>query len=173
VSLSALLTAVNEYVADALVNDCGVAAPTRQLSYHGRIPFDQCCPDGFLSTSWSDGNANGQQPCAGMPTYNIEVRYVVCWSVPEGDAGGIVLTPEQDATWNNDALMLADVADCVGRSLVRLTCDRQSTDPLDMGVLTQAGQLSYLGVSPIVPLGGCAGVLWRLSAPVRSGPVIS
>jgi hypothetical protein len=173
VSLSLLLTALNEFVGDILVNDCGRPAPTRQLSYHGRLPHDCCTDDGFLVTSWESGRSEGGgEPCAGLPAYTVNVRYVVCWDLPEVGTSGVEITDAQDTKWNNDALMLADVADCVARSLIGLTCD---DDPLAsvLVALSRKQGLRYTGVSPIVPLGGCAGVQWQLNAPVRSGPVIS
>jgi hypothetical protein len=124
-------------------------------------------------TSWENGRTEGgDQPCAGIPFYTITLRYVVCWTEPEVGVGGVAVTDEQDATWNNDALMLADVADCVGRSLIAITCDN---DPLAAAIVaqTRATTLRYAGASPIVPLGGCAGVQWQLNAAVRNGPVIS
>lgn len=172
-SLSLLLTALNEYVGDVIVNDCGRPPPSRQFSYHGRLPHDCCTADGFLVTNWESGRIDGgDQPCAGLPSYVVNVRYVVCWNEPEVGSGGVAVTDAQDAGWNDDALMLADVADCVARSLIALTCD---TDPLATAVvaLSRKQALRYTGVSPIVPLGGCAGVQWQLSAPVRNGPVIS
>jgi hypothetical protein len=175
-SLSGLLTAVNEYVGDVIVNDCGRPTPSRQLSYHGRLPHDCCTADGFLVTSWESGRpGNGDSPCGGPPVYTLTLRYVVCWSVPDADEGGVDISDAQDATWNNDALMLADVADCVGRSLTDLTCSSAPVDPMIAAILRLAPQrsLHYVGASPIVPLGGCAGVQWQLTAAVANGPVIS
>lgn len=172
-SLSLLLTSLNEYVGDVLVNDCGRPAPTRQLTYHGRLPHDCCTDDGFLVTSWESGRSEGgDQPCAGVPTYTVNVRYVVCWTSPAVGAGGVAVTDAQDTTWNNDALMLADVADCVTRSLIRLTCD-DDTLARTLVALTRKQGLRYTGVSPIVPLGGCAGVQWQLSVPVLRPQAVS
>jgi hypothetical protein len=173
VSLSLLLTALNEYVGDVIANDCGRPPPSRQLSYHGRLPHDCCTDAGFLVTNWESGKPDpAAQPCAGLPSYVINVRYVVCWSMPEVGTSGVEITDAQDTTWNNDALMLADVADCVARALIGLTC---TDDPFASMViaLSRKQGLRYTGVSPIVPLGGCAGVQWQLDAPVRSGPAIS
>lgn len=178
-SFSALLTALNEYVADALVNDCGRPEPTRQLSYHGRMPNDCCTADGFLVTSWESAKVfPPDSQCVGIPQFTINIRYVVCWDIPEVGDHGVDITDEQDATWNNDALMLADVADCVMRRLQQLTCSERSTvppDPIAEAVLAQIRpqSLRLAGVSPIVPLGGCAGVQWQLNAVVLQGPVIS
>lgn len=174
-SLSTLLTAVNEYVGDVLVNDCGRPEPDRQLSYHGRLPHDCCTTNGFLVTSWESGRSSGD-PCGGPPVYIVTIRYVVCWDVPEVGTTGVQITDAQDSTWNNDALMLADVADCVGRSLLDLTC--APAPPLDVLAAAVQSEAPYrtlrlVGVSPIVPLGGCAGVQWQLEAAVSRGPVTS
>ena len=145
-----------------------------QLSYHGRLPHDCCTDDGFLVTSWESGRTEGgAPPCAGIPSYTITIRYVVCWSVPEAGEAGVDISDGQDTTWNNDALMLADVADCVSRALVGITC--LAADDFADAIVAQIRpqSLSFTGVSPIVPLGGCAGVQWQLNAAVRNGPVIS
>lgn len=175
-SFSALLTAVNEYVADTLVNDCGRPEPDRQLSYHGRLPHDCCTADGFLVTSWSAGRPqNRDQPCQGPPMFTVDIRYVICWDVPEVGNTGVNITDAQDSTWNNDALMLADVADCVARALARLACtDGGEQDDVEAAVLAElTGRPRYTGVSPIVPLGGCAGLQWQLEVAVARGPAIS
>jgi len=176
------MTALAEYVGDVLVNDCGQPVPDRVLRYHGTLPDDCCTEPGVLAVSWSEGRAATEfptsaasmknDPCASIPIYTITIRYRVCWPVPDVDESGVQLL---DAEWDATAAMLADVADCVARGLLLLKCGAPTApvDPLVAAVLDQVarGWLRFVDVSPSVPAGGCAGVLWRLYAAPLPGPV--
>jgi hypothetical protein len=179
VSLGMLMTGIVEYVGDVIVNDCGRPVPDRMLRYHGTIPSDCCPANGLLAVNWGDGRASesfgsssGTQqndPCAARPVYQIQLRYKTCWPVPDADQSGVVLI---DPEWDETAAMLADVADCVTRALIALTCGAVS-DAFTRAVRDQtAGRwLRYAATTPILPLGGCAGVLWTLTAAPLPGPV--
>lgn len=190
-SLSALMGALVEYVGDALVNDCGVEAPDRILLYHsGNVPADCCTDAGTLVVSWSTGFASQDfpaaisgaraDPCAARPVYTITIHYRRCWPVPNVDSEGVEVSPVQDAVYNAAAALFADVSECVTRALLRLNCrsgnvvvDAEVVD-LQRAILDQvsgAGWLRFVDTSPTVPSGGCAGVLWRLHAAPRPGPV--
>lgn len=178
-SFSTVLVALAEYAGDVLVNDCGRPVPARVLAYHGRMP-DDCCPaNGTLGVYWTDGRVSPGRdlPCGGPPEFTIGIRYTTCWSEPEVDEGGVVIDQAQDEQWNSDALMLADVADCMTRALTRLLCDTTPPpldDPFATAVLAELVNRSarFQDVTPILPSGGCAGVLWRLIVSVRN-PVVA
>jgi len=180
-SLSMLMTTLAEYVGDVLVNDCGAPAPDRVLRYHGAIPADCCTENGTLAVSWNDGfgsqdfpnnGANAKAaPCSAIPLYSLSIRYRVCWPVPEANANGVELI---DPQWDGVAAQLADVADCVSRALLSLACTTPAPlDSFQRAVLANVsrGWLRFVDVAPILPLGGCAGVLWRMSAAPTPGPV--
>lgn len=182
-SLSMLMTAIAEYVGDVLVNDCRVPVPDRVLRYHGPIPADCCTENGVLAVSWNDGYATQEfpanaanakaAPCSAVPLYSLSIRYRTCWPVPDVDTNGVQLI---DPEWDTAAALLADVADCVARALVALSCDQQQgvvLDPFVRAVHEQVvrGWLRFTDVSPILPLGGCAGVLWRMTAAPTPGEV--
>lgn len=178
-SLSALLTATVEYVGDTLVNDCGRPVPTKVMRYHGTMPDACCTADGVLSISWSSGFASQKFPsrssdgCTGPPVYMLEVRYVTCWAgIPDPSPQGIILP---DDTWDDDAAMLADVADCVGRALMRLSCAPDLEDPFVAAIFaeTPSRQVQYVDATPIRPSGLCAGVTWKLYAAVARGHAAS
>lgn len=177
-SLSTLLTALNEYVGDVLVNDCDRPEPDLMFSYHGRPPDDCCTDAGTLSTFWALGSVSPgrETPCGGPPEFTIHIRYTTCWSIPKAGQSGVVVDDAQAARWNADALMLADVADCVTRSIVALLCaEGTSEDPLVAAITDELVNRSarFQDTTPILPLGGCAGVLWRLIASVRNPVVVS
>ena len=178
-SFSGLLTALAEYVGDVLVNDCGRPIPDRVLRYHGVIPDDCCTDAGTLAVSWVIGTASSTfgtglaaapaDPCVSMPTYTVAIRYRVCWPLPEAEG------PLLDPQWDETAAMLADTADCVTRALAALACEARSpgdADPLMEAVwamLSRRQWLRLVDVSASVPLGGCAGVVWRLLVAPRAG----
>jgi hypothetical protein len=183
-SLSGVLTALAEYVGDAIVNDCGRPVPDRVIRYHGTLPNDCCTDNGFLAVNWQTGFASvtfpaaatgTADPCRGLPVVEVRLRYVVCWDAPEVTQQGVTVNAEQDARWDADAAMLAEVADGVTRALLRLTCEI-SLDPLFVAVMDEVGPkhwLRFVAADPIVPLGGCAGVQWRLYCGVRSAGAVS
>lgn len=183
-SLSGLMTALAEYVGDSIVNDCGRPPPDRVLRYHGVLPHDCCTDNGFLAVNWFTEYASttfpvaatgSGDPCTGLPVAEMRLRYVVCWSEPEVTQQGVTINDEQDATWDVTAGMLAEVADGVSRALLRLTCD-VSVDDLALAVVREVGapsRLRFVACDPITPLGGCAGVQWRLYCGVRSAGAVS
>lgn len=178
-SLSDLESAVLEYVGDVLVNECGRPAPDRLLRYHGVAPDDCCTTNGTLSISWEVGYpsekfpSRGNSQCVGAPVYTLNVRYVTCWP------GLGTVTPEgyvlPDDAWDSTAAMLADAADCVSRSLMRLACDPISDDPLVAAILEQClrNQFQWIETTPVRPSGLCAGVTWKMYASVKSAAVPS
>lgn len=181
-SLSGLMTALVEFVGDVLVNDCGRPVPDRVLRYHGVIPDDCCTDAGLLAVNWTGGFPSTRFPtsaasdndlCVAPGVYGIAIRYRTCWPVPDADEAGVKLA---DAEWDETSAMLADVADCVGRELTDLTCflkQGRTADPFIDAVadsIAPRGWLRYAGVAPTIPLGGCTGVTWTLSAAPRSGP---
>lgn len=170
-SLSGLLTAVADYVADVLVNECGRPVPDRVFRYHGRAPQDCCTDAGVLDVSWDrlfpstsfPTAAGGSEPCPGAPVTPLTVRYTVCWPVPELQP--TVLNVDF-AGYDALAAELADVADCVSRWLLDLSCDPFLEDPYVAAIFDHAprGRVRLVESSPILPAGGCAGVQWRLNA---------
>lgn len=173
-SLANVETALLNYVGDVLVNTCDRPVPDRVLRYHGTLPHDCCTPNGFLVSSWERRyrsarfpNATPEANCQGVPVGIVVLRYVVCWPLPEVGTDGV--RPIDDS-WDDQAAMLASVADCVEASLVRLGCGGVVTDELAQAVVSLTGRegIRYIETTPIVPLGGCAGVQWRLYARLRS-----
>lgn len=176
-SFSGLLTAVAEYVGATLVDDCGRPAPTRVLRYHGgALPQDCCTADGILSVGWVSefptatwpaGWRGGFEPPPGPFTADLWVRYDTCWLVPAANAKGPVLTDAVFAEWDATTAMLAEVADCVGRALHRLTCKTPETEE-QREILESTGcnRFAYISVVPTGPRGGCAGLEWHAYAGV-------
>jgi len=182
-SLSGLMTALAEYVGDALVNDVGRPPPDRILRYHGLLPHDCCTDNGFLAVNWQQEFVSMTFPvqatgsadnCSGRPVAEIRLRYVVCWEAPAAGPGGVVVSDEQDTRWDTTAGMLAEVADGVTRALLRVTCDLP-TDELGRAVVEACGRgwLRFVSADPILPDGTCAGVQWRLYCGVRSAGAVS
>lgn len=172
------MTAVAEYVGDTLVNVCDRPAPDRVLRYFGTtgLPQDvQCSPDGVLSVAWDRGWGTKNFPaedsqrgaiCPGFPTYLLAIRYDVCWKAPTITKAGVVIL--EDAQWDADAAMLADVADCVARALLRLGCPPAAT-PFAEAVLAEC-RLNSWAYRDVVPSlgGGAARLTWRAFAGVGS-----
>lgn len=183
-SLSALMNAVVEYVGDRLVNDVGRPVPDRMLRYHGTLPHDCCTDDGFLAVNWTDGRASDEgtgsaaskrnDPCAQRAMVTLVVRYVICWPDPPTVEGVPVVDDAYDTEVNMKAGMLADVEDGITRALVALGC--RGAGPVDQYEAAvwrnHAGtSLRFVDASPILPLGKCAGVQWRLHVAPLPGPV--
>jgi hypothetical protein len=163
-SLAAVETALAEFVGDVLVNDCGRPVPDRVLRYHGTLPHDCCTEDGFLVVSWNVLTPQGgTDQCAGWPQAELRVRYVVCWPTVDVSPSGVEI---DDAGWDEQAAMLADVAHCVTVALMSVTCD---DDPFATTLMatTVNRQLRLVATEPITPQGGCAGVQWRLTYALR------
>lgn len=175
-TLSTLETAVIEYVGDVITNVCGRPSP-EVIRYHGgTVPDDCCTDDGTLSIWWGRLFASAQFPsqstdlCVGPPVSELYLRYSVCW--PKADvtaSGGIVnrLDPACDAA----AAVLADVADCVHRALIRLSCRPDQDDPFVAAIqneLFPENAIRWRETTAARPLGGCAGVTWALYAAVKS-----
>jgi len=189
VSLSALMNGVVEFAADRIVNDAGRPVPSRILRYHGVLPHDCCTEDGFLAIHWLDGRASTDgsltssattknDPCSARPTVTLVVRYVICWPEPKLVDGLPVIDDAYDVEVNAKAGMLADVEDVVVREFLGLTCSRPNLadpnvdDPTKAIWRNIAGtSLRFLDASPILPLGKCAGVQWRLNVAPLPGPV--
>lgn len=174
-SLANVMTRVAEFVGDQLVNTCERPAPDRVLRYHGTLPHDCCSDRGFLvvnfereypSTQFPSPAANNATPCQGLPVAVLVVRYVVCWPLPDVDANGV--RPIDDA-WDAKAAVLADVADCITRAFMTLACKPDLTDPFVEALIEATGheKVRLIETVPIVPLGGCAGVQWRIYCGVR------
>lgn len=174
-SLSAVLTAVAEYVSAAVV-DADRPEPDRVLRYHGELPHHCCTENGLVAVNWttespyktfplaSGGNSN--DPCPGRPMVTIQAKYVVCWPALQVSSTGIVLA---DDDWDTRSAMLADVADSVTRALLHLSCEPDLGDSLVAAVLDATGRdrCRFVDAVPITPQGLCAGVRWRLYAGVR------
>lgn len=172
-SLSGVMTALAEYVGDELVNTCDRPAPDRVLRYFGTagLPQDCCTEKGVLSVSWSRGAASKnfpqesrEVPCPGKPLYTLEVRYDVCWPVPNVDANGIDII---DDAWDELAAVLSDVADCVARALLRISCRDQQTEK--GAALIEALHCNDFVYRDVVPQigGGCARLTWTVLSGVR------
>lgn len=172
-SLSALLTAVVEYVGDELVNTCDRPAPGRVLRYFGTAGLPQdlgCDSDGVLSISFDRGypseafpaDSSSRPPsCTAFPVYVVAIRYDVCWTEPEIDPDGITLI---DDTWDADAAMLSDVADCIARALIHLTCGTATSEKAQAVVDAARGCDKGLAYKEVVPSvgGGAARIVWRM-----------
>lgn len=172
-ALADLLTNVVEYVGEAIVTDCGRPTPTKVLRYHGTqpgLPQDCCTDDGVLSIGWAmeyptdnwPNPSRGDSSCPGPLTATLAIHYDVCWSIPDADASGIEITDALDAKWDADAAMLADVAECVGRALVRLACGT-ATGTLAAAIFGETGckRFQFQNVTADGPGGGCARLTWR------------
>jgi hypothetical protein len=185
-SLAGLETAVVEYVGDRLVNDVGRPVPDRLVRYHGPLPHDCCTDNGFLAIHWTDGRANAggvgssaadrDDPCVQRPFVTLVVRYVICWPDPPTVQGVPAPDDVYFATVDQKAAMLADVEDGITRALVGLGCGLHSGVGLDPYMLAVAAQsvrrsVRFVDAAPIVPLGKCAGVQWRLHVGPLPGPV--
>lgn len=178
-SLSGLMTAVVEYAADVIVNDCGRPIPDRVQRYHDDMPHVCCSENGMLAINWTTEQIVGgfptvpaPQPCNGFPVSLLNLKYVVCWPPLDVSKAGAVLPEiETDAI----AAMLADVADCVLRALNRLQCSPDLTDPLQAAVLLATGPSRFrpITVTPLAPRGLCAGVRWSMYAAVRTPMAVS
>lgn len=179
-SLATLETALVEYVADVLVNDCGRPVPDHVLRYHDELPHYCCTDNGVLAINWTIETMvgtfpNGAQrdPCAGMPQATLNIKYVVCWPALEMIDGAVVMNVEE---WDERAAMLADVADCVSRALVALRCGAQH-EPVDeyvQAVLDESGRrVLFVDATPMPIRGLCTGVRWRLYAQPLTPPAAS
>lgn len=177
-SIASVELAVVEFVGDVLVNDCGRPPPDHVFRYHLSVPHYCCTDNGVLAIHWTIESQQGafptgalKSPCNGLLVTQLTVKYVVCWPAVEFDGGAVIM---KDAEWDAQATMLANVADCVARALIRLTCDPQVTDPFGVAVLEEtAKRVQFIDTSPIPPGGLCAGVQWRLYAAVPTGEVTS
>lgn len=166
-SLSGLLTAIDEYVGDVLVTDLGRPSP-RVLRYHGIMPHDCCDDAGFLVSSWEPmrPTPGSQDPCQ-FSLVTLNVRYVTCWPAADVDAQtGVVINTDQ---WDTPSAVFADVALAVTRALIRLGCQPDMTDPFVAAVFAHTGRTGVIwqDTAPIPALGLCAGVQWRAVASVR------
>lgn len=181
-SLSGLMNAVVEYVGDRLVNDIGRPVPDRMLRYHGPLPHDCCTDDGMLSVHWTDARTTAvgvgstaneaNNPCVQRPMVTLVVRYVICWPEPDIVEGVPRIDDAYDAAVNEKAGMLADVQDGITRALAALGCGEPVDQFVDAIWRNIAGtSLRFVDASPILPGGGCAGVLWRVHVAPLPGPV--
>ena len=171
-SLSAVLTTLIEYVEDVIVNDCGQPPLVRRLRYFGSggLPQDGKCIDGVLSVAFDRGwaaktfprDASGEaDPCPGLPTYDLALRYDRCWIEPEIDEVGITLL---DSTWDTDSANLSDVADCVARALIAVQCGNASGE-LAQALLATVRKNTFR-YREVVPTRGTstARLTWRIYA---------
>lgn len=174
-TLSTLETAVIEYVGDVLTNTCGRPSP-EVIRYHGGpVPDDCCTEDGTLSIWWGRLFASKAFPsqstelCVGPPVSELNLRYSICW--PKADVGESGVLNVLDPAWDAKAAILADVADCVHRALIRLSCKPDPDDPFIDAIqneLFPKNAIRWRETTPARPLGGCAGVSWALYAAVKS-----
>lgn len=177
-SLSAVETALVDYVGDVIVNECGRPVPEHVLRYHGELPHYCCTEDGVLAIDWTletfvstFPTTPQRDPCAGLPVATLSIKYFVCWPAITFVDGHVVMDTD---TWDSEAAMLADVADCVARALMRLRCDPTNTDPFVQAVLAESGrQVQFIDAAPMPVRGLCAGVRWRMYAAVREPSVAS
>ncbi len=176
-AVAGFLTAVAEFVGDRLVNACGQPAPGRVVRYFGHaIPDDYGCDDaGLLSVWWSGPlTQSGATPCSGPPHVEVVARWTKCWKLPEPNGTGQTL---YYAEWDADAAVLVDVAECVAREFIALFCAKRpptvEDDPFGYAVVSyQMGSNSgkFTSANPVGPLGGIAGVEWRIAMDVREPP---
>jgi len=171
-TLAAALTAYAELLADVLVNDCDASMPTRILRYHGgHVPEDIGCSDGLLSVWWEDPLEPltlGREPCPGFPQVVLAARWAVCWKLADVDADGVTLF---DDTWDLDAAVLADAAECVARALMRLACVVDPTDVKALALLALTmgrPPVLFISATPSPPSGGVATVEWRVRVGLRA-----
>lgn len=170
-TLGAALTAYAELVGDVLVNDCGEEVPGRVLRYHGHaVPDDiDCSKNGILSVWWEPSIVplNLGKPCSGFPVVTLSARWVVCWKVADVKPGSISL---HDAIWDADAGRLADVAECVARALMGLSCGTPQSDHARALLVLLRGdpKATFVGASPVAPLGGVAGLKWQIKVGLGS-----
>lgn len=175
-SLSAVTTALAEYVADVLVNECDRPIPGRILRYWGieGVPQDWACDDngvlsvavdrGFASKEFPIDSATRPEPCAGMPAYVVAIRYDICWKVVKASKTGLELYDEQH---DADSAMLMDIADSIMRALLRLQCKGIENDNLKakavVETLRQTNDLA-LRFREVVPskTGSSARLTWRV-----------
>lgn len=186
------MTALAEYVGQVLVDECERPAPDRVLRYFGGgVPQDCCTEKGVLSVAWDRGfpsetfptDASGRaRGCASRPIFVLSIYYDVCWNAPEANASGIDLL---DSEWDGDAAMLADVAECVARWLIRAECGKVTDQNTTDDVVTKYAALvsaihegcedsfRFREVVPVGPGGSCARLVWRVYAGPRSEAAIS
>lgn len=171
--LSGALTAYAEYIADVITNECGRPVPARLLRYHGHaVPEDLGCDTGVLSVWWNQLRPQGSADCATPLETTLYARYVTCWKILDITREGKTIL--DDAKQDGDAAVLADVADCVSRALIRLDCAPAADDSETMRSLRafalSGGKLPFLSGRPIGADGGIAGVEWSSSIRLRTVP---
>lgn len=176
-SLSALATAVVDYVADVIVNDCAQPSPRWIMRYHGkRLPEIAMVipPEGILFVSEEQEYTTAQFPVpAAMrpdvivsePVTLLTIRYVVCWPQPKmkGD-GNLIFTQELRDDWDTISATLMDVGDVVQRALMNLNCKREvPDDEADLAALIERSchGVRFRETTPIDPQGALAGVMWQ------------
>lgn len=168
--LADVLTAYANLVSDVLVNDCGAPLPGRILRYHGPAPDDmECSTDGILSVWWDDLNDSDPKHCAGVPQVVLGARWVRCWKQAEVDQGTMTLF---DETWDADAALFADSAECVARVLMQLACVSKVpgsvNDDKMRALLDIIRAPVFLGARRHGPQSNAAGVDWRLRVGLRA-----
>lgn len=181
-SLANTMTALVEYVGDRLVNECGRPIPSRVLRYHGTLPADCCTDEGDLSVSWADGIASdvfptgrnaSAVPCAQRTIYTLTVRYRVCTPIPPVDSAGVEVSDPLDARYDLFAAMLADTADCIADALIQLSCPVVDPDQYEGAVTDAVQSILFRDATPILPAGGCAGLLWRVYVSPKPAGAVS
>ena len=166
-ALADTLTAFAEIVADSIVNDAGQPVPTRVVRYYGHaLPDDYGCEgDGVLSVWWP-GPITAERPdqdCPGAPTLTLSARYTRCWQLPQVQQKSTTMFYDE---WDAEAGVLSDVAEQVARRLMRLNCD-QPPSGFDAALLALLRTPRFLDATPAGPLGGVAGVEWRINGALR------
>jgi hypothetical protein len=175
--LGATLTAYAELVGDLLVNECGQQVPARVLRYYGHaVPDDANCDGetGWLSVWW-DGpmTAPGAAPCPGPLRVTLAARYMRCWKLPKVTQRSITL---EDTHWDVLAAEMADVAECVARGLLRLSCPPLPAGPEGEKMRALVAHFArpftgFVQAVPAEPSGGVFGVRWDLECSLRATPV--
>lgn len=178
--LSEAMTALAEFVADRIINRCGMPLPQgfRILRYHGGPPpEDLDCGGGYLAVWWEGpafaptDQAGPRAQCPGPLTVVLGVKYVQCWQPADVDEDGITL---HDTTWDADAAVLADLAQCITNHLLVFSCDDMDglfSDEAYQEVARTLLRLRFLGVTPAAPQGAAASITWRVAGVVQSPSV--
>lgn len=157
-SLADFESAVLQVVVDAL-EDCD-QTPSPVVRYHGFLPNVCCTEAGTLSCSWEESPAQGD--CPGPSTWNLLVRWVICWPSMEPKGGNVQIDyPLVDAK----AARIARVAECVEQALLAEVCAGAQGELASHVV---GGTLKVGRTTPIVPGGLCAGVAWRIVGAVKT-----
>lgn len=122
--------------------------------YHGTPPNEAECSNGLVTVWWA-GIAGGDRfpsaspvfDCGSPPMVDVTVRWTLCWPIEP------TRTPAKTA----EAVTLANGALAVTLAYMNLVCQRAAALP----EVARRG-LALVSVTPRRPMGGVAGVDWKL-----------